>query len=345
MKKRAIIGLSLLPLVMLVVGCDKGKNIYEPIEFEVKLSEDNVYLEGEEIKFDISGNADYILLYSGTSGSEYKYRNRTEMEVEQLESAKLTMSIKPLYGLAGGLSYYASSSFEGLSGVDAAADYQTMTDVVSGGYDGFDPLTYTEVANLFTEYEYDITDYADGFSLAYHWNPTYNGTSSQRTYYIDVELSIKFEGFDAFTVTEDELNFTTLSMAAADSENRYKSNAGNGSVNYTYTAADIVMSGVGATDLDYALDYWVVSEPRKLTLCSSDTPLDIKSLATDLTSYSYTYDECGEYTATFIARSANIYGASEMVKSVTFTIEPNPNRDPEGDGSLGDLDDSMTEIF
>ncbi len=81
-------------------------------------------------------------------------------------------------------------------------------------------------------------------------------------------------------------------------------------------------------------------------------PLDIKSLADDLDSYSYTYASAGEYRVTFVATAANVYGSSREIKSFDITItekaiEPQPDPDPDSTagGTLGDLTGSNDDIF
>ncbi len=84
---------------------------------------------------------------------------------------------------------------------------------------------------------------------------------------------------------------------------------------------------------------------------SIGTSLDIKSLTTDLESYSYTYSQVGHYTATFLATSASIYGSSQKAKSVSFEITelPTDPDDPDdtttGSGSLEDAEGSNDDSF
>ncbi len=319
MKTKNII-LAALPMVLLATSCEQ--DIYQEIDFSVSLSEGNTYAVGDEVKFDFDGNANYILMYTGQLGSEYQYRERTEVAMEDLETCVLKMDVQARYGLADVLDFYVAPTFEGLSGLDADADYEKMLAVEASEYEGWDQLDFTDGASTYwASYEYDITEYADGFTLAMHWNPYDYTSNTQRTYWINASLEVQFAGYDPVTVSVSDMNFTALSMSDAHADNRYHINSGNGSVIFTSTTtADIIMQGVGANNLDYCLDYYVVSEPRKLNSISPDAPLDIKTLTDDVTSYSLVYDEPGEYTATFVATSANVYGSSQEIKSVTFTI-------------------------
>ncbi len=320
MKRKNLI-LAALPLLFAFTSCEQ--DIYNEIEFSVALDKSNTFKVGEPVKFDFKGNANYILMYTGDIGSEYQYRNRTEVAMEDLETCKLKMSVQARYGLADVLDFYvAPTTFEGLSGLNGTMDYQKMVAVQDSNYDGWTELDFTDgPSTKWTDYEYDgLAKYADGFTLAMHWNPQ-DFTQTQRHYWINLSLEVKFKGHDAVTITKDELGFTALSMADANQDNRYHINASDGSVIFNKpTTADIMLQGVGGNKLDYCLDYWVVSKPRKLNSISPDKPLDIKSIKDDIDSYSVTYDTPGEYTATFIATSANIYGSSQEVKSVTFTV-------------------------
>ena len=317
---RRIYNIALFALSMaLLSACDR--NIYESIEFGVSLDSSNTYIAGDPVTFNFEGNADYIIIFTGETGSEYQYRDRTSVAMEDLEKCTLELRIQARYGVAGALKYYVANGFEGLIGTDAEQDYNNLTSIVNSGYSGWDALNYAEGAStVWTTHEYDITQYAENFTLAIHWNPPqFNQT--QRTYWIIPTLKVKFKGYDEATVSASDMGFTALSMNDANATNRYIINNGNGSVvlNKPETA-DIIMQGVGANVLSYSLDSWVISKPRQLNSISSDKGLNIKSLSDDVYNYTYTYEQPGEYTVSFVATSANIDGLSRVVKEVSFVI-------------------------
>lgn len=346
MKTKNII-LAALPLLSFFAACDN--DIYEPIEFNVSLSADNTFVAGEPVNFDISGNANYVLLYTGELGAEYQYADRTVVDTDQIESCRLYLEVKPLWGTTGdagrgALQVYIIPDFEGLVGNDQDTDYTTLKYVEQSDYEGWIDLeiddSYTSSTADFSYYDFDIMDYLDSFTIAFHWNPQ-SYEVVQRTFYINVSLEVKFKDYEASTIECSSLGFTTVSMADAFADNRYAVEGGNGYVNFTKTAGDLTMSGVAANVLDYCIDTYVISAPRALNSISPDSALDLKGMPDDLDSYTYTYAEPGEYTATFIGTSANIYGSSRKVQNITFTIADNGYA--EGDTSLGGLTEGEVE--
>lgn len=317
--KKALYGIMAVGAALLAVACEQ--DVYEPVDFKVGLDASNTYVAGEPVKFNFAGNADYVIAYTGDTGSQYKYKDRTEVDMADLETCKLVLNIQARYGNAGALKYYVAKGYTGLLGNNAATDYAALKAESDKNYSDWDALTYTEGAStVWTTQEYDITQYANNFTLAMHWNPTaFNAV--QRSYWVNATLKVKFKGYDEVTVSGTDLGFGAISMADANASNRYNINNGNGSVIFNKpTTAQIIMQGVGANALSYNLDYWVVSKPRKLNSVSPDTSVNVKAMADDVSSYQYTYEKAGTYTATFIATTGNYKDSSRVVKEVTFTV-------------------------
>lgn len=67
----------ILVLVSLFVSCDE---VLEEVSFKATLDEENVYEAGREIRFNFSGNPDYITFYSGESGCKYEYAGQLDEE-------------------------------------------------------------------------------------------------------------------------------------------------------------------------------------------------------------------------------------------------------------------------
>ncbi|MFR9591730.1 MAG: DUF5017 domain-containing protein [Rikenellaceae bacterium] len=72
---------------------------------------------------------------------------------------------------------------------------------------------------------------------------------------------------------------------------------------------------------------------------SGATGVSIKTLVDDVESYSYTYQNAGEYTASFVATSANIYGSSQVVRQVTFTVDEKETPKPDTSVDTTESDD------
>ena len=110
--RRYILILLALP-VLAVASCQNQD--YIEADYNVRLSGANTYRAGEPVRFEISGNVDNLLFYSGENGHQYRYYNRYVVAPEDVRSAEFQMSIRPLYGYEGALDIYVSESFDGLN--------------------------------------------------------------------------------------------------------------------------------------------------------------------------------------------------------------------------------------
>lgn len=323
--KNILFGLSLAAAGLLTVSCEEDL-LRDTAETYVTLSGENTYRVGSEVRFQLHGNPDYVYFYSGEVGSQYQYRDRTTIAMEDLETCKLVVEYTALYGDPDALDVYASKTFEGLKANDAQADLATMQalqaamDPETKEIPGWDKLPYNEVAgDTPTVQEYDITEYADSFCLAFHWN-TAAFDKTQRTYRLNLSVKTKFKGYDEVTTPASALAFTSVSMNTDYVTDPYTHDVGNGSVRFLAAGYDIIMQGVGANVLPYCLDSWVVSTPRPLNNIAPDTGLSVKAFSDDTVEYGYTYEKPGTYQASFMLTNGNYQGTSRKVQHMTINI-------------------------
>ena len=85
-------------LLVALVSASCENPDYVPAEYNVRLNEANSYRVGEPVRFDITGNVDNLLFYSGETGHEYKYYNRYLVAPSDIRAAKFAMDIQGLYG-------------------------------------------------------------------------------------------------------------------------------------------------------------------------------------------------------------------------------------------------------
>lgn len=322
--------ISTLFAAALTIGLSScEEKILREVDTRVALNPDNTYLAGDEVLFDFKGVPDYIFFYSGEVGSEYRYRYRTTIEREDLETCKLIVTYMAQYGAADALDVYVSKTFGGLLGTDADADLATM-EAIQASMDedenipGWDKLPYEEGASgAVTTQEYDITDYADGFTLAFHWNPATH-TVTQRTYRVNIAVKTKFRDRPEITTTGRDLGMISISMNTDDDPERitdayYNSKPENGTVRFD-TDYEIFMSGAAADKYNYAIDSWVLTNTRPLNNVVPDRGLSVKGGADEVESYSYIYPEAGTYKATFVLSNGNYQGLERKVQDITVTI-------------------------
>ena len=170
---------SILAAAALAGACTQ--DIVEEVSCSVKLDPSNTFYAGDPVRFNISGQPDNILFYSGETGAQYRFKDRFSVPVDQVNSATLTLDYQARYGNTDGLDIYVSNSFGGLKGNDGAADRATVRSMIDGGMAGWTKLDYQEGAStVWTHQSYDVGSMLENFTIAFHWHPKRDGKSAQR---------------------------------------------------------------------------------------------------------------------------------------------------------------------
>lgn len=312
------------------------ENIYEPLEFSVQLAPTNTYRTGEPVVFNFGGNADYITVWNGDTGHEYRFRDRTTVDFEDIESCEISFGLAQAYGQTDTENRYCNilvtDGFAGLSGTDAAAD-GALVAAIDDQYTGWTELDYENQSNRTSlgtvpkvYYTYDITPYAGNFGLALHFHHD-EGQNMRSFAFEDLRIKVQFDGYDPAEYTFEDLKFTSYSTIEQHADNPYVHNvSGDGYVKLagesgSNSAGQIVFQGYNWANHSYVCDQWLFLRPISLNQISPDTGQSIKGVTDDVTSYSYTYDNPGTYTATFLVGTGNYQGESGIkTYEVTFTI-------------------------
>jgi len=329
--------ISLLLAAAALTACDHDE-IYEPIDFQATLAPTNTYLVGEPVQFLFSGNADYILFYSGETGREYRYRNRYQVDAEDIESCELSLQLSARMGSLPSMTAYVTNTFAGLNGADEAADLAAINALLTEEKDlqGWKKLEVNDTAPVGSwsdPVKADVTDLADNFCVALHWDGQ-TIESSQRGYWVSMYATVKFKGYDSQIISSKKLGLIPFSVADAMEGNRYTLSDKNnvpGTLYFTNNAPglrsqEFILPGSNKYDPDnektlpYAIDSWIVSTPMALNLIDPDQGESIKSLNESMNAYSYTFEKAGTYTVTFVATSGNYIDQSRDVKEFTVTI-------------------------
>ena len=71
--------------------------VYE-VDYNITLDSENTFYAGDPVKFNIEGEVDNLLFYSGETGSQYIYKDRYEVPIEDVISANLHLDIRGRYG-------------------------------------------------------------------------------------------------------------------------------------------------------------------------------------------------------------------------------------------------------
>ncbi len=319
-------------LVAIAASCEHN-GIYEPLHFTVRLAASNTYRTGDPVVFEIGGNADYITLYDGSVGHEYRYKERSEVALEDIESCELEIEIRQQYGSSipeeSNLDLLVGKNFGGLNGSNAEVDRPIVEAIAANNASDWDKLPYTSNRLFkFESYKYDVTQYASNFALGLHLYQQPN--TNMRSYQINIpKLTVKFKGYDPQVYTYSSFSFISFSLATLHTSNPYIHNAsGNGNLKFqgqsgSNTSAQIVFQGfnAGAAGMPSPVAQWAFTQPMSLNRIAPDTGINIKGVADDLNTYSAKYTKPGSYTATFVVSNGNYQGHSAtQVHEVKFTI-------------------------
>ena len=310
--------------LLAMAGCERG--LVYPVEYRISLDPSNTYYAGEPVVFNIEGNVDNLLFYSGETGHSYEFADRFYVPVEQVNSCQIIFDIMASYGRPEGLEIWISNSFEGLKGDDGMADRATIQEMVDGGMQGWTKFPYNEgPSTQWTEQEaFDLSPYMDNFCIALHWNPVwYVDTEddegnverkyySQRTYRVKGDIVLDLEGLDPSTMDFTDIGWTTVMMN--EELDPYYTVNNNGAIRLDNLATNgVFFQGANADELTYRLDGWAISTPRSLNAVPNDKAIVIKNMQNYLHSYSYTFEKPGIYTVTFVGVNSNVDGESDRI--------------------------------
>ena len=286
--------------------------------------------------FNFSGNADYITVWNGDTGHEYRYRERTVLDApERLEVCELNLEFSRRGGKnEDDVKFYVSDQFEGLTGSDVATDKARIEAIESGYFAGWIPLKIEEKSSsgkwsLTTHNLLDVdgngTAVNDDFCLLMRWHPA--SATEQSLYFINASLKVKFKEYDPITLKITELNpvcFNRPDEMAGKEYETYTSSSTGSKLGYLQTGGnyDVILNGTESSVVcPYLIDTWYVTTPLKLNMIPSDTGQSIKGVTDDVKNYSHIYNEPGTYTATILAGNGNYQGESGIrTYEVTFTV-------------------------
>lgn len=328
--------------VLLTAACTQP--IVDKIDYSITLSPENSYTVGEPVVFNIDGNVENLVFYSGETGRQYQYAHRYEVSQEDISSAVFTLKNNPRDNSPEGVEIYVSKTFEGLKGNDGEADRATLKAMYDDGMKEWKQFEF--VKGEYTQWgvqEFDISDMLDGkLTFALHWCPKLedgitpnDGSYTQSSYWLDGDISVDIKGIGLSTTTfanmAKDLKNSKVLATSADSffkvvnmnEERepYMVNQSvNGYVSFTKSAAPITFQGVGANKLDYGIDTWLISSPMVFNKVDNDKGEAIKAMDVRMDTYSYTWNEPGTYKVTFVGCNANFAGSSRAVKEFDITI-------------------------
>lgn len=297
MRNHIYIMVALVSLLA-IQACNKHE--VENPAFDVTTAK-TTYKAGDAITFNISGNPDLLVFFSGEPGKKYENINRIKADgkpiLKFVTSAQNGTQINSLAVLI-------SADFNGTyspGGIAAA----TWTDITSKA------TLSAGTANVASG-DIDLSDFAgaERVFIAFKFTGQQSATSPQRQWTIT--------NFVLNNVLTDGTVFPLFANISAP--NWLAIDVANPAAKWTVSASQLLING-GAVNSANNED-WVVSSGVNLKTITPDFGTPIKDFTSLLPSYTYKYTAAGNYTATFLGSTNNVYGKKEVVKTVSLTITP-----------------------
>jgi len=280
---------------ILMVACEKRDEVKRP-DFEVS-TEKMTYKVGEAIRFNITGNPDNIVFWSGLPGRKYEYRNRTA-EV----GSKLFVNFNSFqqFFIHNNMTVLVSNNFNGVYD-PASVNTATWTDissrcVLSSGTD------QTPSGRI------DLTEFTEGnkeVTLAFRYVTTQLRSQSRWV----------IRTFNAEKQSADGVITPLANLATAGWR---EVSMANPAAVWSITSSQLLCMGT-ATALD---DDWVFTKKFNPSLATPDKGEAIKNTTIDLNTYTVKYNAPGTYKIAFVATNASYKNQESILKEITLTITP-----------------------
>lgn len=312
-------------------------NVTTPLSENVSLKGDTVVVKaGTPLTFNFVGNPNNITLYSGEPGHVYAYKTREFVDPTDVLSSTLSFTVTFKSGSAAtakdALKMYIADKFPGLSKNDFNRD-----SVAVENFQWTDLLDQSELpqAPVTKTFEIDLTHYLNKpYTLAILYQPKDNSAAQPRVEFQNMVITNIMKDHTQTILSASDFGFTPLNMLwrhnLTDQSNLPANNRAYGTVTNN-TSGVWNFTGIGDKGLFFIhsssktapLKYsWLVSDQIVTNRVSPDQGQAIKTLATRLDTYAYTYTTPGVYKATFIAVNSNYKKESSIVKELNVKVIP-----------------------
>lgn len=294
----------LLSLLASAACACQDYNVDAP-KFDVSV-DNNECKVGDSIVFYFNGNPDIITFYSGESGSEYQYRDRTFLEGGVVE---LDFVSRVLWGSQpDNLRVKLSTDFSGIYDVESikSATWKDITeyftlDTSAAGTSGKNTPSGTVQLNQFIE------DISKPFYFAYQYVglPVENGQMQRTWRFTSFNMVSKFEsGHTAQLATLSSAGWIQVDVENPDNQ-------------WTLPGTQLQFAP-NSTKL--ASEDWVITKPIYAAKVAPDSGVAIKNYSQVKNEFGYIFNKSGVYTVTFVATNVNFKGEKTIVKELKITV-------------------------
>lgn len=294
----------ILAATLLLSACIKDYRDVDAPTFDVH-TDSTTYPVNSPIIFHVSGTADRVTFYSGATGHNYDFKERTTIT----GTPQLQFSSQRLYGLN-------PTPVDTTLKVLVSNDFSNQVDLVN-----INKATWTDISskgilsnNQSTAVPFGVVDLSAFYKpntpiyLAFKYHD-FQSSVSQRTWTItNIKVDSKLsDGSLVSIATVANLNWGVLNLL--------------GTPTWSSNATQISISG-GAINSPENLD-WIISQPIFLDRVKQDMGVSIRSnVKALLTDYTFAgYANPGTYTAVFEAYNATRWDNKQVLKKITFTIK------------------------
>lgn len=285
--------------IFTTVACQK-QGVTTP-DFEVSVQEGPL-TAGKPVKFSFKGNPNFITFFSGETGKQYEYRNRTELT----GIPSLNFTTYRQYGAQeNSLQLMASTDFNGtynVAGIQAATWKDLTSRAVLSTGDDNTPSGNIDLSDLVAENK--------PIYFAFRKHDLKNNLKP-RTWTIKT--------FNISLLTEKNISYPLTTLATAG---WLAVDVLNETYKWSITTARLTI-GAGNAGQDEN-DDWVIT--KALGIGTVPAPPDagqpVKGIDTYATDFEYVFNEPGTYKVTFLANNQTIHGQESVVKEFSVTITP-----------------------
>jgi hypothetical protein len=299
--------LAFITAMAAIASCNKV-NVAVPNDFNVTTSA-TTYTVRDTVKFNLTGNPDYITFFSGEIHKNYAYANTAQrMPDSNLVTFSTTTTAPGATTQTltdNNVSILVSTNFSG--SVDSASIKQaTWTDISSRAKFA---TTTTTVASGNVNIT-DITQKSKPVYIAFK----YASAPVTSTYLARKEVvnSFTFRNFFPDTTYIQANTFSNggfYTKSILNSTNQWI--MANASLTFNAPA-------VGST----ADEDWAISRAFDPSNVMPDVGIAIKTKTDPLGQYSYRFVKPGTYTVTFVATNSDSENTKQTIKQITLTITP-----------------------
>lgn len=309
------------------------------------------------VKFNIAGEPDNITFFSGESGHNFDYRNRTLIDQSQIKSSVLSFDVENKYYLSANhnphinlYSIYISETFPGLDKEDFTADCQLLNDF--NEWKELIPQTELPQKPEKKSYSLDFQEYLGKnitFAINYHPKPEDDKNTGQpAVIFSNFKITNKYFNNTEGVIYPSSMGFTPVNVWSADltnlklDESNLKKNNGyyDGNSNLIESALwygtvtnntqrmwNLKNAGIGSfqiwsTEKGAGLNpSWLVSDYLVINGTTPDTGVAIKNISNRLNNYEYTYKEVGTYKAVFVLNNANYKDEDSRIITMVINVK------------------------